>query len=62
MEVSRDEDRITAENWEEAEWILKHSDRYDKTCYIYGELVSEEVVSDNELADMAIDIYEMTKD
>ena len=46
----RDEDRIIAQSWEEAEEALVGgiaSGRFDKSCSIDGRLVEEEEVSDD---------------
>jgi hypothetical protein len=54
----KDEDRISADNWEAAEIILMQgiaSGRYDKTCVLDGEIVYEEEISDDATLDIMID-------
>lgn len=54
----KDEDRITANTWEEAIAKLIQgtlSGRYDDTCVLDGIIVYEEEISDDEILDIMID-------
>lgn len=51
----KDEDRVSAETWADAETELflgKASGRFDDTCYIDGEIIYEEWISDDSLLDI----------
>jgi len=54
----KDEDRLTADSWEEAIAKLLQgtlSGRYDDTCVLDGIIVYEEEISDDEMLDIMID-------
>lgn len=54
----KDEDRLTANSWEEAIAKLIQgtlSGRYDDTCVLDGIIVYEEEISDDEMLDIMID-------
>lgn len=54
----KDEDRITADTWDEAVAKLIQgtlSGRYNDTCVLDGIIVYEEEISDDEMLDIMID-------
>jgi hypothetical protein len=54
----KDEDRLTADSWEEAVAKLIQgtlSGRYDDTCVLDGIIIYEEYISDDEMLDIMID-------
>lgn len=54
----KDEDRITADDWSDAEIQLMRgisSGQYDETCLLDGEIIYEEDISDDAMLDIMID-------